>query len=233
MPDAWRPSGAWKLKFREALEDAFDDASMELLTADYFPVRNQFSRVAPTGVGKTFEFRLHELITNALMDDWLADLVAAAHERRPRNSELSAIAEELGFGIAGRRLDGVAGSSLEEIVQANAKLLNPVLFRTKLPLLEGQVCWVDVPGGGGTGFLVGPDLVITNDHVIERLRKGNARWQDVKCRFDYKQPIDGATLVLKKPTEVMLDVGAPLVDSRPPSKFDWQPQARRRGIGRD
>jgi len=92
-----------------------------------------------------------------------------------------------------------------------------------LPLLEGQVCWVDIPGGGGTGFLVGTDLVLTNDHVIERLRTGQARWQDVKCRFDYRQAIDGTTLDRKKKTEVGLDAAQWLVDRLPASQYDWNP----------
>ena len=223
MPAYWQPTGAWKERFRRALDGAFNEASIELLTEDFFPPRYLFSKIAAPGFNKTFQFRLHELIAEARMNDWLLDLVAAAHERRPRNPELSAIAEDLGLTIAGPRLDNPTGKPFEEIIQANAKFLNLAILRTKLPLLESQVCWVDISGGGGTGFLVGPNLVLTNDHVIQPLREGKARWQDVKCRFDYKQAIDGTTLARKKQTEVGLDTTKPLVDRQPPSKYDWNP----------
>jgi hypothetical protein len=196
---------------------------MELLTSDYFPPQDRFSKISPPGFTKTFQYRLHELIETARMADWLLDLVAAAHERRPKNVELTAIAEDLGLTLAGPRLDNPTGKPLEEIIRENAKFINPAVFREKLPLLEGQVCWIDIPGGGGTGFLVGPDRVVTNAHVIERLRTGQARWQDVKCRFDYKQAIDGTTLDRKKQTEVGLDTTKWLIDRWPPSQFDWNP----------
>lgn len=223
MSNTWQPSGAWKMKFRKALEKAFGEPSMLLLTADYFPPAYNFANISPPGFGKTFEFRLYELIEAARMDDWLLDLVAAAHERRPKNAEIAAIAEELGLTIAGPRLNNPTHKPLEEIIQANAKFINPAIFREKLPLLEGQVCWIDIPGGGGTGFLIGADLVLTNAHVIERLEKGQARWQDVKCRFDYRQAMDGTTLDRKKQTEVGLDATKWLVEQWPPSQFDWNP----------
>ena len=82
MPDDWRPSGPWMKQFREALDDTFDEPSMELLTSDYFPARDTFSKISPPGFGKTFQFRLHELINQARIGGWLPDLVAAARERR-------------------------------------------------------------------------------------------------------------------------------------------------------
>jgi hypothetical protein len=220
----WQPTGSWNRKFRRALASAFDEPSIQLLTVDFFPPSCRFASISPPGFDKTFEYRLHELIENARMNDWLLDLVAAAHERRPRNPELTMLAEDLGLTLTGRRLDNPTGRPFEEIIQANAKFINLAKFLSALPMLESQVCWVDIPGGGGTGFLVGPDLVLTNDHVIDRLRDGRARWQDVKCRFDHKQAIDGSPIATKKKTEVGLDSANPLVDRRSPSKYDWNPK---------
>ena len=221
MPDDW-PSGQWMQQFREALDRAFDEPSMELLTTDYFSPPFAFSRVSPPGFNKTYQYRLYELINQARMNDWLIDLVAAARERRPRNAAIGRIAEDLGLTVTGPRVDNPTGQTLEELIQANARFINPAIFYERLPSLEGQVCWINIPGGGGTGFLVGPDLVLTNQHVINRVAEGQARWEDVRCRFDYRQPLDGSVLGEKKLTEVGL---APqwLVDSRPPSPYDWNP----------
>ncbi len=212
-----------RAKFRRALLEEFTDPLLELLTVDYFPLQYSFSRVAPPAPGINFEYRLHQLIDAARMDGWLLDLVAAVHERRPKNKQITEVAEALGLTITGPRLDNPTGSPLEEIVRANAAFITPAILYERLPILEGQVCRVEVPGGGGTGFLVGPDLVLTNDHVINRVRQGQARWQDVRCRFDWKQTLDGSPVALKKETLVGLDAANWLVSRQPPSQYDWDP----------
>ena len=54
-------------------------------------------------------------------------------------------------------------------------------WRARLGELEAQVCRVEVPARdrptAGTGFLVGPDLVLTKYHVIEVLQR---RWRTRK-----------------------------------------------------
>lgn len=117
--------------------------------------------------------------------------MAAAHERRPNNPVLRDIAAALGLTIIGPRLDNPTGKPFESIIQENAKSINFATFVQELPILAGWVYWVDIPGGGGTGFLVGPDLIMTNYHVIDPVIQGKAKWQDVRCRFDYKQAING------------------------------------------
>ena len=91
MPDNWQPSGPWKQRFRKALDEAFDEPSMEMLTTDYFSPSHAFSKISPAGIGKTFEFRLFELIKQAQMEDWLPEpgrggQGAAAQEPRHRHN---------------------------------------------------------------------------------------------------------------------------------------------------
>lgn len=215
----WTPSGPWKMRFRKALDDAFDEGSFTLLLDDYFALA--FAKVSAPGFGKEFPNRLNEVMEKARMEDWLLDLVVAAHERRPKNAALAAIAQDLGLTIAGPRLINTTGKSLEDIVRDNAKFINPAVFTERLPQLEGQVCWIDIPGGGGTGFLVGADLVLTNKHVVLRILKGDARAQDVTCRFDYRQALDGSVPTRKPVTVHLATVW--LVDSQPPSLFDSDP----------
>ena len=95
-------------------------------------------------------------------------------------------------------------------------------FFSGLAVLAAQVCYVRVGAGGGTGFLVDKDLVLTNQHVIAPLTDGRASAKDVRCRFDYHQPADGSALTLLSPTDVAL-AEEWLVDSRPPSDKDWDP----------
>jgi hypothetical protein len=60
--------------------------------------------------------------------------------------------------------------------------------------VEVQVCQVQTGTSFGTGFLVGPDLVMTNYHVVEDVLKGDNPVGNVVCRFDYRQLADGKTL---------------------------------------
>jgi hypothetical protein len=217
----WTPSGPWKGKFRAALDNVFDEGSITLLLTDYF--NESFAKISPAGYGKTNAVRLNEIIEEARMNGWLLDLVAAAHERRPKDEALAAIARDLGLTADGARLVNRTGRSLEEVIRDNAKFINPEIFRQRLPQLEGCVCWIDIPGGGGTGFLVRNDLVLTNDHVVTRIRNGGARYQDVKCLFDYRQALDGSLLTRKRKIEVGLATDWD-VNSQPPSEFDQNPE---------
>lgn len=220
MTTPWTPSNNWMTRFRAALVAAFDDPSLEILTFDYFGPQKTFSKVTPSG---NFDYRVYKLIDEARMDDWLLDLVSAARERRPKNGDLQKIAEERGLTATGPRLTNPTGTPLEKLIQANAKFINPTKFHEKLPELENRVCWVDIPGGGGTGFLVGRDLVVTNYHVVKPIEDHLALASDVRCRFDYRQAADGTELTTKKKVEVQLDPNQWLVHSKPPSQFDWDP----------
>lgn len=222
MSAQWTPTATWLTNFRKALLNAFaTPTGMELLTADYFGPLRAFSVL--TSSEHDVEYRLYLLIKRAREEDWLLDLVAAARERRPKNKELEKIAENLGLTAAGPRLLNQTGKPLEELIQENARFINPTVFRERLAELEGQVCWVDIPGGGGTGFLVGPDLVATNYHVIERVKNNLVRWNDMVCVFDYRRAIGGTELTNKKEVKVRLDPQQWLVHSNPPSAFDWDP----------
>jgi hypothetical protein len=52
-----------------------------------------------------------------------------------------------------------------------------------------QICRMEYPVGvkmgGGTGMLVGPNLVLTNYHVIEKHQRDTLPYSDITCRFDF------------------------------------------------
>lgn len=213
-------TGSRNQKFRKALDQAYDEASITILLTDYFGKR--FASIAPATITAGQENRLQRLIDVAQMEDWLLDLVAAAHERRPRNQALRLVAEDLGLTGSGVRLINPTGTPLEALVNANAKFIKPDAFREKLALLEGRVCWIDTGGGGGgTGFLVGSDLVLTNWHVMRPVQERPVGAAAVKCLFDYREPLGQAPLSAKKPVEVKLSLPKWLMDNRPPAPSDW------------
>jgi len=216
LTEYWPP--ARNLKLREALFKAFDEPTFDLLLSDYFGL--SFNALASPGYGVGLEYRMHLVIKQARSEDWVLDLVGAARERRPKDLRLAALANELGMTIGGARLLNPTQNSLEALVNANSKFINMAEFLENLGILQGQVCWIKIPRGGGTGFLVGPDLVLTNYHVMAPLIEQKVSGADVICQFDYLQAIDGPKLTTKKLTEVSLHPDEWKIDVQPTSDFD-------------
>ena len=85
------------------------------------------------------------------------------------------------------------------------------VWQSRLTEIERRVCRVELQGNAlGTGFLVGPDTVLTNWHVFEAAKK-QGKVDLLGCRFDYELLPDGKV----QPGQlVMLQAGG-LIDSSP------------------
>jgi hypothetical protein len=215
-------SGPERARLKTALVNAFAPTDMVLLADEYLNCK--FFNKVSVGPGITYDFQIFEFIQHFEMRDTIADLVAAVRARRPKNLIIADIAETLGLTTTGPRFDpppAQPNKTLEELIRRNVQFIEPVSFRERQGSIEGQVCWIGLPGGGGgTGFLVGPDLVLTNQHVVKRLVGDAALAPHTLVRFDYKQTDQGKPVLASKVTEVRL-AGQWLVDSSPPSKKDW------------
>jgi V8-like Glu-specific endopeptidase len=77
---------------------------------------------------------------------------------------------------------------LEQIINSEDNFLDLYLLSGALQAARA-VCLIEIPQGAprGTGFLVGPDLVLTNHHVIP----DQAMLESVVARFDYMQESNG------------------------------------------
>ena len=192
----------------EALRDAFfPDALDELLFVALDARREDIT------LANDYRARVFRIIRYADAAGWLFDLVVAARGARPRNAALQAVAAELGLGTV--------PSSLERIILASVPFVDVSTWRAQLGELEPQVCRVEIPAGlqatVGTGFLVAPDLCLTNFHVVRPLIDGTADHRQARLRFDYKRAADGT--VVSEGTQFMLAKDW-LVEARPPSAID-------------
>lgn len=123
----------------------------------------------------------------------LTDLVVGALNQNPDNPELQAVAATLG-------LDGGAGEFYEKIVLENVPITDVEVWRAQMMASERAVCRVEIGGNGiGTGFLVGPSLLITNYHVVDSVIDGPDKPAGVTLRFDYKKNADGKTVQKGQP----------------------------------
>jgi hypothetical protein len=74
-------------------------------------------------------------------------------------------------------------------------MLNMAEWCERAAKVQDRVCRIELQGNPvGTGFLVGPEVVLTNYHVMEQAIKGQIPPSAVTLRFDYKQLADGTIL---------------------------------------
>jgi V8-like Glu-specific endopeptidase len=66
-------------------------------------------------------------------------------------------------------------------------------FAARMLELLRQVCAVELGEESGTGFLIGPDTVLTNYHVVESAIAGGYPPRHIQLRFDYQRLRDGVT----------------------------------------
>jgi Trypsin-like peptidase domain len=82
---------------------------------------------------------------------------------------------------------------LQRNVRPYLAKLDVRVWQDRLVKIERQVCRVELEGNAlGTGFLVGPDTVLTNWHVFE-IAKNAGKVGQLGCRFDYVRLPNGQT----------------------------------------
>jgi hypothetical protein len=109
----------------------------------------------------------------------VTDFLAAARKAQPDDPALAAIAAPVGAEPA------APSANLEALVARRSRLIDFARFQQRLDQIEARVCLVQTPKSAGTGFLVGPDLLLTNYHVVEGLIGGGYSFEDVVCEFDF------------------------------------------------
>lgn len=95
-----------------------------------------------------------------------------------RRAELPASAE---YELNGRR------GNLQVLLQALPVFNDPALFRLRQERAEARVARIEYDGNGvGTGFLVGPDLLLTAWHVVAKCLRDDRNGNNLAARFDKK-----------------------------------------------
>lgn len=146
----------------------------------------QLNNIVAENVGATQA--AFELIEAAKADGWLLDLVKAARASS-NNHQLIEFCQHVGLAPGLPSSEELNG--LQSFLRSANDFLDVDLLRSRLGEVEAQVCRIEVklpgPTEYGTGFLVGPDLVITNYHVLKPVIDGDVPPSDVTLRFDYKR----------------------------------------------
>jgi hypothetical protein len=127
------------------------------------------------------------LVKAATAEGWIRDLVAGAYRHVRGNESLRSFHDEY-FTL----VDPQDTSAAFESMVTNLGIVSLSDWAAKIRAIESQVCMVELDGATGTGFLVGPDLVLTNYHVVmSALPEARRR---VQLRFDKTEPGSAGTV---------------------------------------
>lgn len=203
-------SGDDKATLRDALLDAFPPSRFEEMVSERLNMR--LWDVAPPAADQ--RKIVFELVKHLDSRDEVPRLVEAARAENPSNVGLRAAAARFAQAVPVPR-------SLERIIDED-ETVNPASWREQLGQLESRVCCIEVPGGGGTGFLVGQDVILTNHHVTVEIAGGAVAPEKVTVRFDYRTLADDRTVNAGTAASLAPEW---LIDSSPHSPVDTQPGA--------
>jgi Trypsin-like peptidase domain/Effector-associated domain 1 len=171
--------GPKRESLRNALLSAFPGwPALQRMTSDYLDL----SLVTVTAQHNDLETQAFDLIEWARAHGKMADLVLGARYANPDNPDLFVFAQKLGINSSDQ-----SKSTLEAFVGSNQTFLDVAVWRAQLSKLEWCMCRVDVDDVGmGTGFLIGPDVVLTNHHVVRKAIDAAVSPTRLSCLFDFK-----------------------------------------------
>jgi hypothetical protein len=226
-------TGSQQAQLSEALQAAFPDVN-DLRQMLQFKLNIRLVQI--TSLLKPYDHIVFDLIVDAEAKGYTIDLILAAREANPGNPKLLIFAQTIGaaIGIVNHERHDVDPSALERIIRPSNVFLDLNTWRSRLGEIEGQICRVEIATTQGqiygTGFLVAPDVVMTNYHVIETVHRGKrgtptsfgptAQVNDVSFRFDYKVLNNGRNV--NPGTCYSLAVDDWLIDWSPVSVADLQ-----------
>jgi hypothetical protein len=208
-------TGSQYQQLTEALENAFP-SQQRLAEVVQFRLSKNLNVIAMGDDLRTIVFRL---IGAAEAEGWVDELILAARQSNPKNPLLFVFAQEFNL-TPSLPTQLSARGGLEKIIRKTNSFLDVNQWREKLGIIEGQVCRVEITSKNhsrefGTGFLIAPDVVITNYHVIESVIQ-QLNSSNIILRFDYKQLADGK--IINQGTEYRLVEDDWLIDQSPYAK---------------
>ncbi len=180
----------------DALEDAFNYNELKAMLQ--FALGQELESITRAANMKTDIFELVGYYNRRNQVDLL---LQGARRFNPTNGKLHLVAQLLGKAtqVTTHIADSVTevrGAELEKLVRRQVPKLNAKKMRQQMMRVEGQMCVVErrLPSGRGeargSGFLIGPDVVLTNYHVVDGYLQGTQA-QNLQVRFDALLQEDG------------------------------------------
>lgn len=179
-----RLTGRQRKQFTDALTDAFTLTTFDLMLVQEMGLRNR----EEWALGDDLVVIIDRVVSKAEQLSRTSELLTAALAARPAHVGLFQFAQQ--FEVA------PASAAAERLVRDTLGFIDPATWVPLLMARVGQVCRVEVRATQirGTGFLVGPDLVLTNHHVVAEVIAGQIPATYLQVRFDRGQPSGATTM---------------------------------------
>ncbi len=211
-------SGPQILQWTDALFKAFSDEEFADLLLRLDDTIRSYSN--PNRVSRQI---VEDVVDAYQRRDQESNLIQAAIEARPASAVLLRLASEKQAAAA------PDDAHLQNLIRKSNSLLDLSLWLERAGALQVCVCRIEIATQGGdmiygTGFLIGPDRLMTNWHVFRSVIAAEdkdssyvgarASASDVICRFDYKvlgngTKSRGATYTLAPDWRVALSRNSP------------------------
>lgn len=203
--------------------------------------------VAFVGEGQPLKVTLEKLIEALELVPITKEFLRVVYQSKPYQTALRAYIVSLYPEIAGgsqqvaptlefQREGGLIRDksdrpSLERFVKPRLKAIDAQVWLAKFQTIKRQVCRVEaLEQPLGTGFLIGPQTVLTNWHVAEAARKTGVAGK-LACRFDYARMSDNsidagvvvpvAEIALERPCSDAETTGEPDTPPPQPQQLDF------------
>ncbi|WP_454811314.1 trypsin-like peptidase domain-containing protein [Labrys neptuniae] len=154
---------------------------------------------------------LRELVIRLEQEGQTGNFLKAVYVNRPRRDDIRQLIAHLAPEAAAEILsnpydlvmldkdnrrtqpsDATLGPGLQRNIKPHLRMLDPALWIAGMTQTLRRVCRIEIAGSAaGTGFLVGPQAVLTNWHVVEAAAVQNDL-PAISCRFDYARKADGS-----------------------------------------
>jgi Trypsin-like peptidase domain/Effector-associated domain 1 len=191
-------SGELRDELREALLDAFRVPGEMKIVVDRADLGVSFANfLAADGIA--YDAALFNLLQWVDAQDKMLPLMNSAGRKAPGNRKLREVSVKLAdleSRFSELRPVGTFGEA-ERIVLKGVKFEDVGPWIDRLATMRRAVCRIepqpetDSIEGYGTGFLVAPDIVMTNYHVASSFWSGKERAERVRIRFDYESAVPG------------------------------------------
>jgi V8-like Glu-specific endopeptidase len=172
----------------EALREAFPSPELFQNMLQYELGLNVWDYVGPSDSALT---RVRQIINYFEARDTTVDLINGARASNPTNAKLVRISQLVAATFVAPSKD-----ELEAMIGDELETSAVTSWRERLGAIEGQVCRIANPdltvtegGGFGSGFLVAPNVVLTNWHVVNSKHFVEDK---IRFQFDYKKKPDGS-----------------------------------------
>ena len=213
-------------RFSEALRDAFRSPLQLDMMMGQGMTKSLWNYVPWS---TEYDVAVFNLIQNLQAEAKTAELLVAARLAKPDNVKLYQFAQTFGLTSLPKEPE-----FFERMVKPKLGFLDIQVFLKNLAEVEGRVARVAVETELGTqygsGFLVGPDVFLTNYHVVqaavEARGAGDANaGQAVSLLFDYKVMANNMQ-VFPGTTYKLVDGAGWLIDHSPYSSIDGKPDPK-------